>query len=138
MVWLQRAWSRVTEPRHLKVAYALFYAVAILLGVIALTAPPQSISGELGPVLTIGWGILAMVGGVVCLGTVFTGWWFLERLGIVLIWLALGVYLLVVVLLQLTSSEGSRGAQITLFVFAGGLFYVRWWLIRAYSFEPRR
>jgi hypothetical protein len=134
---LRRAWRSVTEPRHLKVTYAVFYATAIALGWIALVAPPQSISGELGPILTVAWGVLAIVGGAGGLGTVFTGWWFLERLSIVLIWCALGMYLLVVLLLQLASDEGSRGAQMTLFLFAGGLFYVRWYLIRAYSFEPR-
>ncbi len=138
MLWLRKAWASVTEPRHLKVAYALFYAAAVGLGVIALVAPPQSIAGELGPVLTVAWGVLAILGGAVGAGTVFTGWWFLERLGIVLIWAALGIYLLVVVILQISASEGNRGAQITLFVFAGGLFYVRWWLIRSYSFEPRK
>ena len=135
---VQRLWARVTEPRHLKVAYAIFYTAAILLGLLALVAPPQSISGELGPILTVAWGVLAIIGGTGGLGTVFSGWWFLERLSIVLIWCALGVYLTVVIALQVTSDSGSRGAQMTLFLFAGGLFYVRWYLIRAYSFEPRR
>jgi len=135
---VREAWASVTEPRHLKIAYAFFYTVAIVFGLIALMAPPQSITGELGPVLTVAWGIFAILGGAAGLGTVFTGWWFIERLGIVLIWAALGVYLLVVVILQFASTEGNRWAQMTLFVFAAGLFYVRWWLIRAYSFEPRR
>ncbi len=135
---LQRAWQRITEPRHLKVTYAAFYVVAIAFGCLALFAPPQSISGELGPSLTIVWGILAIIGGTGGMLTVFPGWWFAERLSIVLIWLALGIYLLIVAILQATADSGSRWPQMMLFLFAGGLFYVRWHLIRAYSFEPRR
>jgi hypothetical protein len=133
-----KAWANVTAPRHLKVAYFFFYAVAVGFGLIALFAPPQSITGELGPILTDLWGVFALLGGAAGMGTVFTGWWFIERLAIVLIWAALGIYLLVVVILQFSSVEGNRWAQMTLFVFAAGLFYVRWWLIRDYSFEPRR
>ena len=135
---LLQAWRNVTEPRHLKIAYAFFYSVAIGLGLIALCAPPQSIVGELGPILTNLWGVFALIGGATGLGTVFTGWWFIERLGIVMLWAALGIYLLVVVVLQVTSESGNRYAQMTLFIFSAGLFYVRWWLIRDYSFEPRR
>lgn len=138
MTALKRAWDRITEPRHLKVTYAVFYCVVIALGVLALFAPPQSISWELGPFLTIVWGVLALLGGVGGLTTVFPGWWFAERLSITLIWLALGIYLLIVLFLQVTSESGSRWPQMTVFVLAGGLFYVRWLLIRDYSFEPRR
>jgi len=131
-------WERITEPRHLKAAYAVFYAVVVGLGLIALIAPPQSISGELGPVLTVTWGVLALVGGGGGLATVFPGWWFAERLSIIVIWCALGMYLLVVIVLQFSSESGARWAQMTLFVLAAGLFYVRWLGIREYSFEPRR
>lgn len=135
---LRQVWHRITEPRHLKAAYAFFYAAVIGLGLIALLAPPQSISGELGPVLTVTWGVLALAGGSGGLVTVFPGWWFAERLSIVIIWCALGMYLLVVVVLQVSSESGARWAQMTLFVLAAGLFYVRWYDIREYSFEPRR
>ena len=138
MLALRQAWLRITEPRHLKAAYAVFYAVAISLGLIALLAPPQSISGELGPVLTATWGVLALTGGTGGLITVFPGWWFAERLSIVIIWCALGMYLLVVIVLQVSSESGARWAQMTLFVLAAGLFYVRWNEIREFSFEPRR
>lgn len=135
---LSRVWQRVTEPRHLKAAYAIFYTVVIGLGVIALVAPPQSISGELGPILTTTWGILALVGGAGGLLTVFPGWWFAERLSIVIIWCALGMYLLVVIVLQVTAESGARWAQMSIFVLAAGVFYVRWYEIRDFSFEPRR
>lgn len=135
---LQRAWSRVTEPRHLKVTYALFYCVVIVLGLLALFAPPQSISWELGPVLTVFWGLLAFIGGVGGLVTVFPGWWFVERLSIILVWAALAMYLLIVIVLQATSDSGSRWPQMTLFALSAGLFYVRWYLIRDHTFEPRR
>ncbi|KAB1867347.1 hypothetical protein [Microbacterium algeriense] len=138
MSWLTRVWERVREPRHLKAAYAVFYSITITLGLIALIAPPQSISGELGPVLTVTWGVLALIGGVGGLASVFPGWWFAERLSIVVIWCALGMYLLVVVVLQVTSESGARWAQMTIFALAAGLFYVRWYEIREYSFEPRR
>ena len=79
----------------------------------------------------------AVVGGTGGILTVFPGWWFVERLSIVLIWTALAMYLMIVIVLQVTSDSGSRWPQMTLFPLAGGLFYVRWYLIREHTFEPR-
>jgi hypothetical protein len=68
--------------------------------------------------------------------TVFPGWWFAERLSIVMLWLGAGIYLGVVIYLH-ASQNGSRLTQMGFIVLGAGLFFVRWLLIRKYTFEPR-
>jgi hypothetical protein len=42
---LQRAWGKVTKPRHVKVIYLVIYIVSALIGLVTLIRPPQTISG---------------------------------------------------------------------------------------------
>lgn len=133
---LRRAWHRVTEPRYLKAAYAAIYLVVLATGVATLLSPPQSIEGKLGAVLTILWSVFLILGGFGGALTVFPGWWWAERLSIMLTFAGIGIYAIVVVSLQLISG-GSRLTQLGMILLAGSVFAIRWLLIRRYSFEPR-
>lgn len=133
---IRQLWERITEPRHMKAAYAVLYVVTIFTGVATLLLPPTSIAGELGQPLTVMWSVFFLLGGFGGLLTVFPGWWFAERLSIVLVWLGLAIYGLVVLALHFQSS-GSRLTQLGMILLAAGLGYVRWLMIRKYSFEPR-
>ncbi|GGH34269.1 hypothetical protein [Microbacterium album] len=129
-------WNSITEPRHLKVAYAAIYAVVLGTGMATLLHPPRTIEGELGQLLTVIWSAFLLLGGFGGLLTVFPGWWWAERLSIVLTLTGLGIYALVVVSLHFTSS-GSRLTQLGTILLAASPFIIRWVLIRKYSFEPR-
>ena len=133
---IRRLWAAISEPRHMKIAYAVLYGVTLLTGVATLLVPPTSIAGELGQPLTVAWSVFLMLGGFGGLVTVFPGWWWAERLSIVLVWLGLGIYAMVVTALHFQSS-GSRLTQLGMILLASGLGYVRWLMIRKYSFEPR-
>lgn len=133
---LHRAWLRITEPRHMKATYAGLYTITILTGIATLLVPPTSISGELGEPLTVAWSVFLIMGGFGGLLTVFPGWWWAERLSIVLVWAGLGIYGIVVISLHFSSS-GSRLTQLGMICLAAGVGYVRWLQIRKYSFEPR-
>lgn len=134
---VQRAWESITEPRHLKATYFLFYVVALATGFATLVRPPQSIEGALGGPLTAVWAGFVIMGAFGGLLTVFPGWWFAERLSIVMIWLGAAIYFIVVLSLQLSQS-GSRLTQMGWIALGAGLFFVRWLLIRKYTFEPRK
>jgi|GEM_PF-2829137 hypothetical protein len=133
----RRVWESITEPRHLKATYFVFYGVALLTGFVTLLRPPQSIEGALGGPLTAVWAGFVIMGAFGGLLTVFPGWWFAERLSIVMIWLGAAIYFIVVLSLQLSQS-GSRLTQMGWIALGAGLFFVRWLLIRKYTFEPRR
>lgn len=129
-------WDSIREPRHIKVTYWVLYLVELLGGIGLLADPPQTIAGELGPLLTITWAVGFVIGGSVGLCTVLGGWWKVEKLGL---WCALGsigIYAGVVGYLHFTSS-GSRVMQLTIIAFGVGLFLVRFLMIRGRDFEPR-
>jgi len=134
---VRRVWASISEPRHLKLAYAVVYAITFGTGVVTLLDPPNSIEGVLGAALTVAWSVLLITGGFGGLLTVFPGWWWAERLSIALSLAGLGVYAIVVLSLHLTAS-GSRLTQLGMIALAATPFAIRWLLIRKYSFEPRR
>lgn len=137
---LRGLWQRITEPRHLKVAYLVIYLLTALIGVVTMISPPQSIAGEIGPVITTVWAGLFIVGGVAGAVTVLPGWWWAERLlAIAPIMLGLVIYLAVVTVLHAQSAEigASRLTQIGIIVLASAPFTIRFLLIREYSYDPR-
>lgn len=133
---LRHLWAQVTEPRHLKATYFVFYGIALLTGIATLTRPPQSIEGAIGSQTTAVWASFVIMGAFGGMLTVFPGWWFAERLSIIMIWLGAGIYFAVVLWLHFTGS-GSRLTQMGWIALGAGLFFVRWLIIRKYTFEPR-
>ncbi|MGF3056138.1 hypothetical protein [Microbacterium sp. YY-01] len=141
MRWLQRVWESITEPRHMKVAYLAIYLLTIMIGYVTLTYPPQSIAGEIGPVLTVIWSVLFIVGGAAGTITVLPGWWWAERLlAIAPIGMGLAIYLLVAIILHAQNMDtgSSRLTQVGIIVLAASPFIIRMLIIRDYSYEPRR
>lgn len=133
---IRNLWGSITEPRHLKAVYWVIYATALVTGVATLLSPPQTIEGALGTPLTIAWSVFLITGGTGGMLTVFPGWWWVERLSIVLVLTGIAIYGLVVLSLHFTS-PGSRLTQLGVICLAASVFVVRWTLIRRFSFEPR-
>lgn len=137
---LQRAWGKVTKPRHVKVIYLVIYLLSALIGLVTLIKPPQTIAGEVGPLLSVVWASLFILGGLVGTITVLPGWWWAERLlGIAPILIGLTIYLSVVVVLHAQSIEsgGSRATQVGIIMLAASPFILRFFFIKEYSYEPR-
>lgn len=125
-------WDRVTEPRHMKLIYLGVYALTLIGGVAALTAPPPTIVWEAGPALLAVWGWLFIVAGIAGMITVLPGWWWVERLlAIAPASIALAVY----VILD-AGSPGWAPASIVVAVLAGIVFLIRFVTIRGFSYEP--
>lgn len=154
---LQRAWQRITEPRRLKVIYLFIYMVTAWVGVVTLLRPPQTIAGEIGPIVTLVWASLFVLGGVAGLVSVLPGWWWVERLlCLTPIGLGLLIYAIVVSVLHVQGArEGAPGigiillirgedagssrlTQIGIILLASAPFILRAPLIQGYSYEPRR
>lgn len=133
---VRRLWRAISEPRHLKVTYWAFYAIAFLTGMGTLISPPRYIEGEIGPVLTMLWALFVVIGGIGGALSVLPGWWWAERLSIVLIWVGSAIYI-IVVLNPHMAIEGTDPAQLGWITLGSCLFFVRWLLIRKYTFEPR-
>lgn len=137
MRWAKRLWARLSEPRHLKVLYAIIYAIVLSTGIATLFEPPRSIEGQLGFTLTVIWSVFLVVGGFGGMLTVLPGWWWAERLSLILTLAGIGIYGTVVLSLHFLAG-GSRLTQTGMVLLAASVFTVRWLLIRRYSFEPRK
>lgn len=138
---LRAAWARITEPRHMKFAYLVVYVLTMAIGIVTLIAPPQSIAGEVGPVLTTIWASLFIAGGAAGAIAVLPGWWWAERLlAIAPVLLGLTIYLTVVLILHTQNADtgSSRLTQLGIIVLSAAPFSIRFLIIREYSFEPRR
>lgn len=138
---LRAAWERITEPRHMKIAYLVVYLLTVGVGVVTLITPPQTVAGEVGPVITIIWAGLFILGGAVGTISVLPGWWWAERLlAIGPVMLGLAIYLVVVIILHVQGADtgSSRLTQVGIIVLASAPFTIRALVIREYSYEPRR
>lgn len=132
-------WLSIHEPRVKKLLYSVSYAIAVTVGVVTLLRPPTSIETPLGPTLTTIWAALILAGAVGALLAVFPGWWWLERIGILLVCTGALIYLGVVITLHVQSGpESSRLTQAGVILgFCWSFSAARLWEIRGYTFEPR-
>ena len=137
---LRRAWNAISEPRHVKVVYLAIYALSAGIGIVTLLKPPQTIAGEVGPILSMVWASLFILGGIAGVIAVLPGWWWIERLlCIAPTLIGLTIYFAVVVALhsQSIDSGGSRATQIGIILLAASPFILRFFFIKEYSYEPR-
>lgn len=140
-VWMRalRMWWRIHEPRVTKALYAVSYLISVFIGAVTLMRPPTSIETPLGPTLTTIWAALILLGAVGAVVAVFPGWWWLERLGILLVDTGALIYFGVVVTLHVQAGpESSRLTQAGVILgFVWAFSAVRLWEIRGFTFEPR-
>lgn len=135
----RRLWESITEPRHLKAFYLGVYIVTTGIGVVTLVNPPNSVEWQLGWFLTTFWATLLLVGGIGGMVSVLPGYWWVERLSV---WLAIsgaGIYIAIIIGIQLAAAPGSsRWTQIGFVTLGTGLFFLRLLLTRKWDYEPRR
>lgn len=132
---LRLAWAMVSEPRYLSVVYGGIYTVAALTGAVTLINPPQTIAGELGPMFSVMWALLFLLGGMLGMGTVLQGLWKWERWGNYLVLGGIVIYGGVISTLHFTAS-GSRLTQLGVLFLAAMVFVVRITVIRGRTYGP--
>jgi len=135
---LRRAWQRVHEPRVVSATHALVYLVLLAAGLYALVNPPSTVDYAIGqPAMYLLAGILA-TGGAIGAPTALTGIWWLERTAVSLVILASGIYLAVILALQVTSGSGNRLLQAGYVFSVLALHIVRWHRVRQRPYDPDR
>lgn len=135
--WFQTWWLRVPSPREVSAAYSMAYLVTLFMGIVTLTFPPRTLSYELGgPQAMMSVGVLLIIGAVVGMTGGTLEHWKLERVGLWFMSGALSIYGAVVLALHLTQ-EGSRLTQLGPILLGLILFFLRWVMIRRFSYRPR-
>ena len=133
----RRLWLMLHEPRIITAATGVMWAILIGIGTAALLAPPATISHQMGPTLTIVWAILLMVGGALGLVGCLPGWFWIERVGLILAGTGASMYLAVVLLLHY-AEPGSRLVQAGFVILSLDFLVVRWLRIRGPQIDPTR
>src|SRR5690606_25039268 len=105
----------------------------------ALINPPTTVEGAVG---TFSMRFLAgtlAVGGALGVPTALAGIWWLERTAVMFVILSSGVYLGIVLALQVTGDPSSNRMLQAGFVFGmGALHFVRWHRVRQRPYDPDR
>jgi len=127
-MWL---FSRIAEPRVPRLIQFGIYLCLGWAGHLVLLNPPASFTAELGGyVIVFAWFLtLGAAAGAVA---VLPGTWWLERMAVISIWVALGLFTLIAIGI----GNSPIGAAIAI-ALAGALIQ-RWREIRQYHVAPRR
>lgn len=132
-------WKKINEPRVISAVHAVTYLVLLTVGLYSLINPPRSVEGAVGEfAMNLLAGVLA-VGGAIGVPTALSGIWWLERTATALVILSSAIYLMIVLALQFTSTEGTNRFLQAGYVFAVlALHITRWYRVRQRPYDPER
>lgn len=135
---LARGWAKIVDHPRLRPLWFVAYCLTVYGGLVASFTPPRSVVAEGGPVGVLLLGIFMTVGGVIAGIAVWTRWWELERLGIGFAALGVGLYALILIIIDAGSEAGTRQLQISVVLLGALLYFIRWAGIRGWDYEPPR
>lgn len=128
----RRVWRLLREPRKVTAVSTVGWLIVAGIGTAALFAPPLTIANEIGPALTIIWGVLLVTGATLgllgCLLLPEPWWRWIEQSGIILAAGGVTIYAYVVTSLHFTAS-GSRLVQLGFIALGLASLALRWTLI---------
>lgn len=119
MLWL---FLKIAEPRVIRVVMCVVYGTFAYLGSLYLIDLPHTFEGVLGDVIAVVFGAAITGGGIAGAIAILPGWWGLERFGIIALWIALALYLVVAT----TLGSSPIGPAVTICL--AGMLGVRWLL----------
>lgn len=130
----RRCWllDWIAPPAVITGIHAVVYLLQVWLGVYVLTSVPTLSIEVVGSALTNYWGWMCTIGGLLGFLGCVPGVWWLEKIGLSLVWSAGVIQLLI-----LASSNRSTGHATALVCFMA-LLVVRWMRIRSAALDPAR
>lgn len=117
-------WLMIATPRDLTLIFAAIYLIGGGVGIYALTNPPSSIAGDIGPAVIASIGVLLILASLVGVPTSLRGVWVVERIALAFLALAILLYLGCVIYLEFTGS-GNRTLQIEVVLISLAACYFR-------------
>ena len=128
----KKLYMLVEEPRNVRIVYFTMYCVMLVLGVVALMDPPRTLS-EWTPI----WASFIVLGSLLGACSIFTGRWWVERVGTLLTMSGAASYASVVLAAHLHGS-GNRVVQFCSLVALALSFFARYFMVRGADIEPGR
>lgn len=135
--WPLTWWDLLHEPPVVTAGAAVVYAALAIFGTLSIFHPPGTITSELGNIVTYGWAVFSILGGILGVASAPSGIWWLERVGLYAVATFLLIYTLTVVNLQITSS-GSRWMQLGLISMGWYFIVSRWDRTKGAALDPTR
>jgi hypothetical protein len=132
---LRRLWLTLREPRVATACFAVAWWAVLTVGLVAVSTPPYVVASEIGPVLTAVWGWFLLAGGALGVVGALSGWWWIERSGILAA--GTGALIYVIVLATLTP-PGARLVVIGLVCVILAGMAARWHMISGAQTDPGR
>lgn len=129
----------VPIPRNVTYTTMISWGLYFLAGVFALMSPPMTITGTIGPILTIIWAIFFLTGGTLGVLGSATGWWWVERSGIIAAITGAVMYLYTIFWLHIDPfAAGSRLVQMVFILLAILALILRWMRVAGLQTDPSR
>lgn len=132
-----RLWLLLREPRVVTALSTVAWLLISAAGTWALIDTPASIASQLMWPLTLTWGGLLGLGGLLGATGCLTGWWWVERAGIIGAVGGAVTYAAVVVSMHITQ-PGNRGPQALVILALALTLAIRWYRIRGAQTDPTR
>lgn len=132
----KRLWKLLQEPRVVTAITAACWAIGLGIGIATLLTPPLTIVGTIGNMTSI-MAIGMIIGGTLGLTGCLSGWWWIERCGIIAAGTGIGIYIVTLIALHMTQ-EGSRLTQLGFVLWAVGSLAARWFRIDGAQVDPLR
>lgn len=123
---------KIAEPRTVRLIYFVIYGLLGYAGCRIMRSVPSSLEDVIGHTLVVMLGIFMSVGALMCLIAILPGIWWLERVGIILLWTGLIIYLALVVFLGSSPLGIAVSAVVILFLL------IRWIDIKDSQLAPRK
>lgn len=133
--WTLAVWLRIQEPRLITILQTVIYGLCAWAGVATVFAPPSSIEGQFGIVVTLAWGWFAIIGGVAGALACPFGKWLIEKPAIILCATAAAMYAGIILTLHIHEA-GNRIPQFCFVLIALLYFASRYARIRPFSYQP--
>lgn len=132
----KRLWLMLREPRVVTAITSACWGVALAIGVVTLIVPPLTITAILGHMTAL-MAIIMIVGGTLGLAGCLSGWWWIERMGIIAAGTSTAIYAYTLLALHF-GSDGSRLTQLGFVLWAAGSLAARWFRIQGGQVDPTR
>ncbi len=125
-------WNSIAEPRVQRVIQFGIYLWLFVSGLLTLCLPPVNITDSIGLILTYVFGSFIFFGALAGGIAVLPGIWWLERVGVILLFTALMMYVVVAIV------WGLSPIGVALIIAFAICFVQRWFEIRGAQLAPKK
>ena len=132
----KRLWKLLQEPRAVTATMAVSWMIGLGIGAVTVLSPPTTLTGALGH-MTIVMGCLMLIGSAFGVTGCLSGWWWVERCGVIAAGTGTAIYASTLIVIQYQQA-GSRLTQLGFILLVVCFLITRWLRIQGAQVDPTR